>query len=469
MAFFFWVRCFLYFHLPFLLFEFLEFFALSTRTFRFYILQEQMDDSYLYTPSDPGPRRAILWVVLLTLLKVKRPALWSAFLSLNPTIRNVFTHWIRARLKDTETVNRRVRKLSNLLSVSFLYSAVAGNTRIPKDYILIYIYVTYYGELNPPSSRVVVSPTSAKYFKIQSYNVDSWVRWMYNRKHYIIYPAIFGQLLSNYLTPTRYKLNQRYLLSSIKSYVFNPIWINFSMGVNTHKVNWLGLAKSYVRHNAYLLVYFVTTSFKRNFLVPYYDLQSGDRSGDLRDIISSYLAYAAHKANSMANFLYGPNLILMILLALTSPILTRAAMRSFFLSNVKLATKTYIKIIGFVSAVTTMLANTMDFVPCVGYRGTKAEGNIRRLSTLFMDALNMYLFRLIVLSKWRIVKENHPWFTLLKVGSWERIEAVVMCYGVWKLMNLNDYVWKNRYGTDSDECNRLARVPLMRGIDRLMH
>lgn len=432
-----------------------------------------MDDLYLYAPSDPGLSRAAKWLVFLLLLKVKKPIQWSAFLSLNPTIRSILTDKIRPRHKDPETVNRRVRKLSNLLSVSFLYSAVSSNIRIPKDYLLIYIYMTYYGELNPPSSKIIVSPTTAKYFKVSTYEKNSLLRRVYEKKHFIIYPLIFGQLLSNYLTPTRYKLNQRYLSSSIKSQILNPIWINFSMGVDSQVLNWAGLLRSYVKHNVYLLAYFGATTFRERVLTHYYELKNDAYRGEggVREIVSNYLAYIANKANAMANFIYGPNLVSMFLLALTAPMLTRTAMlRDAYLSNAKLVMKNYIKIIGFVAALSTMCVNAMDFVPSLGFRPLDGEDtNVRRLSTSFLDALNMYLFRLIILSKWRIVKENHPWFLILKIGSWERIESVVMCYGVWKLMNLNDYIAKHRYGPAHKECERLALTPLMRGVDKLMN
>ncbi|SGZ49523.1 CIC11C00000005048 [Sungouiella intermedia] len=433
-----------------------------------------MDDSYFYQPSNPGPTRAVKWLLLLLLLRVKKPISWSVFLSLNSTIRSLLKEWIRPKHKDPETVDRRVRKLSNLLSVGFLYSAVSSNVRIPKDYLLLYIFMTYYGELNPPSSNIVVSPSTTRYFKLSSYKKDLWVRRLYEKKHFFIYLFLFGQLLSNYLTPTKYKLNQKYLSSSIKSQIFNPIWINFSMGVNSQTLNWLGLLKAYVKHNAMLIGIFGLTEFKLRFIAHYIELQHDAYrgTGGLKEIVRNYVAYVLNKANEIANFIYGPNILSMFLLALTAPMLTKyPALRRAYLSDVKLFIKNYIKAIGFVAAFATMAANSMDFIPSFGYRRIKGDdgpSNIRRLPSSFMDALNIYLFRLIVLSKWRIVKENHPWFTILKIGSWERIESLIMCYGVWKLMNLNDYVTKHRSGPHAEECSRIALVPMMRGIDRLM-
>lgn len=433
-----------------------------------------MDDSYLYEPSNPGPARLVKWVVLLLLFKVKKPILWSVFLSLNSTFRSLLTQWIRPKLKDPETVDRRVRKLSNLLSVGFLYSAVASNVRIPKDYLLLYIYMTYHVELNPPTSNIVVSPTTTKYFKVSSYKKDLWVRKLYNKKHFFIYLFLFGQLLSNYLTPTKYKLNQKYLSSSIKSQIFNPIWINFSLGVNSKSLNWLGLLKAYAKQNLMLAAVYGAISFKMHFIARYIELQHGvyRGTGGLREIIRNYVSYVLNSANEIANFIFTQNILAMSLIALTAPMLTRfSAVRTNYLSDFKLFMKNYIKVVGFVSAFATMTANSMDLIPSFGYHNIGGNGepsNIRRLSDTFMEALNMYLFRLIVLSKWRILKENHPWFSILKIGSWERIESLIMCFGVWKLMNLNDYISKNRSGPQAKECNEIALVSLMRAINKLM-
>lgn len=434
-----------------------------------------MDDSYLYEPSNPGPARLVKWLVLLLLLKVKRPALWSVFLSLNSTFRSLLTQWIRAKHKDAATVDRRVRKLSNLLSVGFLYSAVCANAAIPKDYLLLYIYMTYHAELNPPTSTIVVSPTTTKYFKVSSYKKDLWVRKIYAKKHFVIYLVLFGQLLSNYLTPTKYKLNQKYLSSSIKSHIFDPIWINYSLGVNSQTLNWLGLLRAYVKHNVLLAAILSVTAFKLRVIDHFIEWKHGvyRGTGGPQGMLRNYVAYVLNRANEMANFIYAPNVISMFLLALTAPMLTKySVIRTPYLSNVKLFMKIYIKTIGFVAAYATMAANSMDLVPSFGYRNDGDENepsNIRRLSDSFMEALNMYLFRLIVLSKWRIVKENHPWFSILKFGTWERIESLVMCYGVWKLMNLSDYVSKHRTGPQAKECDKIAQVPLMRAIDRLMN
>lgn len=430
-----------------------------------------MDDSYILTPPDPSVSRAIKWLMALLALRVPKAPQWAAFLALNPTIRRHLSEWIRAnsKYKDPETVDRRARKLANFVSVSFLYSAVAGNPRIPKDYLLIYIYMTYYGTLNPPSSRIVVSPTTSHYFKVHSYS--QWVRQLYAKKHFIIFPVIFGQILSNYITPTRYKLNQRYLSSSIKLRILDPIWINFLLGVNSQSISWLGLLLSYARHNALLFAFFAATSAKSRLIDHYYEFKHGYRQrGGVRQIVTNYITFVIHKANAMTNFIYGPNLIAMLLLSLTAPLLTRISLvRRVYLGNMKQFVKNYMKVVGFAAAFATLQLNSMQFIPSWGYHLLgKDTVNIRKISTEFLDSLNIYLFRLIVLSKWRITKENHPWFTVLNVGTWQRIELVIMTYGVWKLMNLNDWVKKNNHGSTRKECERLESENFIKAIDRIM-
>lgn len=430
-----------------------------------------MDDSYLYTPPDPSAAKAVKWLLALLVLRVKRPLSWAAFLALNPLIRLHLAHWVKARNKDPQTVDRRVRKLSNLVSVAFLYSAVAPNARVPKDYVLLYLFEQYY-LLNPPSLRIVTLPTTARWFKLRSYGKDSWVRRLYVNKHYVVFPAIFGQILSNYLTPTRYKLNQRYLSSSIKSHLLNPIWINFRMGVRSQLVNWAGLLASYARLNGLVFAYYALASFHLRFLRHY--LWHGENTQQLRSVLRNYLAYCFHRANSLVNFIFEPSLLAMVLLSLTAPMLTNVPLvKGAYMANMKQFVKNYFKVVGFVAALGLMALHSMDFVPSFGYRPLPHDRkdeprNIRSLTPQFFDDVNMYLFRLIVLSKWRILKENHPWFSVFKFGTWQRIEAAAMCYAVWKLMNLNDYIQMNRYGPAHAECEQLEQASIIKAVNRIM-
>lgn len=431
-----------------------------------------MDDSYLYTPPNPSVGKLIRWIVILLLLRVRNPLRLTAFLSLNPTIRNLISNWLKehSRLKDPETVDRRARKLANLATVGFLFLAVVNNDQIPKDYWLIYFYSAYYGDLNPPSSRITVYPTLSKAIKFDKIKKNSWVRYLYVRKHYIIFPLIFGQLLSNYLTPTRYKLNHRYLSASIKNYIFNPIWVNYRLGVNSQQVHWAGLLQSYIKHNVVLAGVYGALLFKKQLLDRYYEVSNNIFGYDtsIKEIVYRYLALVGHKANAMANFIYGPNLISMFLLSLTAPLLTRVGfVRNVYLSDIKSFIKNYIKAIGFIAAFATMCTESQQLIPSYGFPWVYGDPrSVRSISTQFYDGLNSYLARLIILSKWRILKDNHRWFSLINIANWDRIESVVLCYGVWNLMNLNDYVRKHPY---QRECQRLENDSLIRAVDRIMN
>lgn len=430
-----------------------------------------MDDSYLYAPPNPSVGKLVKWILVLLLLRAKNPIRLTAFLSLNPTIRRVINDWLRdhTRLKDPETVDRRARKLANLVSVGILFLAVANNPQIPKDYWLIYFYTAYFGELNPPSSRITVYPTLSKATGIDKMKKKSWVRYVYTRKHYVIYPVIFGQLLSNYLTPTRYKLNHKYLSASIKNYILNPIWVNYRLGVNSQLVHWVGLLQAYVKHNVVLFGIYALLSFKNRVIDTYYEATNGAFDfSRIKILLRHYLIFVGHKANAMANFIYGPNLVAMFLLSLTAPMLTRVGfLRDIYFGNMKTFVKNYIKSIGFVSAFATMSLGSLRLIQDYGYQRRPGDPqNIRQISTGFYDSLNSYLLRLIILSKWRIVKENHRWFSIINIPNWDRIEAFILCYGVWNLMNLNDYILKHPL---QKECQRLEKESLIRAVNRIMN
>lgn len=430
-----------------------------------------MDDSYLYAPPNPSVGKLVKWILVLLLLRAKNPIRLTAFLSLNPTIRSVINDWLRdhTRLKDPETVDRRARKLANLVSVGILFLAVANNPQIPKDYWLIYFYTAYFGELNPPSSRITVYPTLSKATGIDKLKKKFWVRYLYTRKHYVIYPVIFGQLLSNYLTPTRYKLNHKYLSASIKNYILNPIWVNYRLGVNSQLVHWVGLLQAYIKHNVALFGIYSLLSFKNRVIDTYYEATNGafDLSR-IKIILRHYIIFVGHKANAMANFIYGPNLVAMFLLSLTAPMLTRVGfLRNIYFGNMKTFVKNYIKSIGFVSAFATMSLGSLKLIQDYGYQRQPGDPkNIRQISTDFYNSLNSYLLRLIILSKWRIVKENHRWFSIINIANWDRIEAFILCYGVWNLMNLNDYILKHPL---QKECQRLEKESLIRAVNRIMN
>ncbi|KAF7584270.1 hypothetical protein FOB63_000342 [Clavispora lusitaniae] len=415
-----------------------------------------MDDSYFGAPPDPHFAKGLKCYVVLRLLRVKRPWLWALLVSTNPALRRFFAS-LSGNLKHPRVVARRVNKSANLVSCGLLYAATANNYSIPKDYLSLYIVMTYYGELNPPSSNLVVSPSTQSFSKLHAYKEHGWVRWLYRNKHKVIFPAIFAQILSNYLTPTTYRLNHKYLSSSIKNYILNPVWTNFHMSAAGQYVNWAGLLKSYILHNGAFFAYYYCSKAIKSAIASFY-------TPDDQQPWKHRFLYAIHRANAVANFIYSPQLLSMLLLSLTSPLLAHRKIRSFYLKHTKQFIKYYIKVIGFIAAFVSMQLADLHILP----NEEDETGSARHLSTSFMDALNMYLFRLIVLSKWRIVKSNHPWFRFLRYGTWDRIETFVMCYGVWKLMNITDHINLNRFGQDRAECERLATVPLLRLIQKIM-
>lgn len=330
--------------------------------------------------------------------------------------------------------------MSNALTCAFLYRASVVNPRVPKDYMLVYLFLTYV-EKNPPSSDLQISQFS-KYTKLSYYN-SPFLTNLYSKKEFLIFPALFGQTLSNYLTPTRLGLNRKYQ-SGLITRIMDPIWINFSLGVRSHAFNWTGLAQSYLIHNGIVTVIFLLLSFKVKFLDLYYKIKYGMSEELVATIAKSYMLNAFHLANSWTNFMYLPNLLSMLLIALSAPLMKPTRLKFQF--------KAYMKSIGFVSAFLTLVANSMDFIPDWGLRG---PSNVRRLSKKSIDGVNDYVFQILVLSKYRILKENHAY---LRGLNWPRLEALAMCAGVYKLMSLNDST------TDEDVKND----PLVLAVGRIM-
>ncbi|RLV85679.1 hypothetical protein JA9_001977 [Meyerozyma sp. JA9] len=392
---------------------------------------------------DPAIQKWAKYVLVFLICRVPRPFSWSSFLTLNPAIRRILKKYAEpdfiAKLGTPATM---LSSLSNAITCAFLYRASVDNSRIAKDYMSIYLFSTYV-ERNSPSTEIYVSRFS-KYRKLSHYNSPT-LKKLYKNKELIIFPALFGQLLSNYLTPTRLGLNRKYQSQFIKSRILDPIWGNFSLGVRFHYVNWRGLLQKYLIHNAILAAFFLLTTFKTKFLDLYYKVKYGMSEQSVSHITKQYLLHAVHTANSWTNFMYSPNLISMLLISLSAPLMKP--------SKSKLSLKSYMKSIGFTAAFVTLMANSMDFIPDWGIKG---EGeNIRHLSKQSIDKVNDYIFQILILSKWRILKENHR---LLRGINWPRIEAAVMSVGVYKLMSLNDC-------TSDDE---VKSDPLVHAVGHIM-
>lgn len=393
---------------------------------------------------DPSIQKWLKYVLVLLLCRVQRPFSWASFLSLNSTIRKgLRKSYERIEAKSKFNLKDSIPTFSNAITCAFLYRASVDNPLIGKDYMLIYLFQKYIG-MNPPSSDIYVSRFS-KYTKLSHYNSPT-LKYLYDNKEFIIFPAIFGQILSNYLTPTRLGLNRKYQSQFIRSRILDPIWINFSLGVRSNYINWAGLLLKYLTHNLILAAFFLLTTFKSKFVDLYYQVKYNKSNELIPHIIKKYMLHAVHTANSWANFVYLPNLLSMLLIALTAPMMRPSTKLKFLL-------KTYMKTIGFVSGFITLVANSMDFVPDWGMENSGQ--NIRRLSKSSVNAINDYLFRILILSKWRIVKENHRLFRGI---SWSRIETALMSVAVFKFMSL----------TESTTIDAIKRDSIVRGVDYIM-
>ena len=187
--------------------------------------------------------------IIFKILRIKNSLYWTNFVTLNKPIKQLLIQ--NSNTKD-ENTHRHLNKWANAISCIFLYCATVDNKLIPKDYLLIYLLINYVGKLNTPSNtKILVSPKYSQYLKVNNYK--PWLNQLYKQKHFIIFPAIVAQILSNYLTPTKYKLNQRYLSSLLKKYILNPIWINYKLGINYNRVNWISLFRTYCFQNVVLM------------------------------------------------------------------------------------------------------------------------------------------------------------------------------------------------------------------------
>lgn len=475
----------------------------------------------------PSLRNWLKWAILFLIFRVQNPVQWANFLSLNKPIRQILTHYKSRIIKllsyikrlDSKTPNLQlfIQYFSNLSTCVFLYLASVNNDLVPKDYFAVDFLSTYYGNLNPPlKSQILVTPRFSKYSKLSHYKSSRYykqIRAIYDHKEYIIFPILYAQLLSNYLTPTKYKLNQRYFSPFIKRNFFNPIWINFSMGVNYNRMDWFNLASTYALQNIVLLVVIAGYNFKEKILDKFYEMKHGKRSKDEEvPILKNFVVYCAHRSNSILNFIYCPNLISILLIALTARVFKMLTplsghyqanmLQTYYLRNKKTFFKTYTKLIGFVAGFLTLSLNSFNLIPDVGYtkpNKRKAEDGynvsdddydvydndydddedddddnkidnhnryfnkvneerkkdatnppLRLISKEFLSSLDLYLFQVILLSKWRIIKSFHPFFSKVKLKTYNRIETILMCFGFFKYMNLNDFINKTKMADDRE-------------------
>lgn len=400
-----------------------------------------IDTIKTFLEKNPFIPQWVKWKVIFRVLRIKNSTSWTNFITLNKPIKDAL---IRGCKTSDPDIKRRLDKLGNFISCICLYFATVDSKLIPKDYMLIYLIFNYIGELDPPSnSQIIVSPRISNYFKVHNYK--PWLQELYKKKEYVIFPAIFAQILSNYLTPTKYKLNQKYLSSGLKRYILNPIWINYRLGINYNRVSWIGLFRVYLFQNFVLQGFIGLYYFKAKLLDKLYEVKhNGQETKNYHEVIMNYLCSVWHRSNSFINLIFGCNLISIFLISLTSPIfriLTPSSttkmnwIQLVYLNHLKFFFKSYTKIIGFIAGFITLYFNYLNLIPSWG-----CSENVRTIDSSFINSLDLYLFRLILLSKWRIIKNNHPWFIKFSKLDWNRFETILMSFGIWQIMNLNDFL-----------------------------
>lgn len=373
----------------------------------------------------PGVKKWIKWAAILLLLKQKAPFSWASFLSLNSLIKGTLRE-----ISTRSNAALPIDKLSNAVSSTFLLSALTATPGFPRDYLVLYLYLTWIkiGSIKDKT----ISPKLASF--TSNFDGSRVFRWIHNNKSTLIFSLLSGQILSNYLTPNK-KLNHKYLNNSLKSYILNPIWINFSLGGYSHAINWSGLAKQYLKLQLILLV-----------INGFSALKSFE---DIKSKWKEFLHYTFHKANAYTNLIFIPNLLAILLLVATSPFfnLVKSPYKKSFL-------KVYTKSIGFIVSFATLYANS------VIYDSTSP----RLISTSFLLGLNVHLTRFILLSKWRISKDTYGRFKKITPSNWIWIESIIATVGTWSLLNTYDDV-KNKYDKDSEE---IKKDRVIGGVKKIM-
>ena len=439
----------------------------------------------------PSLHSWIKWVIILRIVRLQNPIQWANFLSLNKPIRELLSYYQGTLSKLRSSHNKpsscTLNKLTNFVTCVFLYFASVDMDQFPKDYALVSLLSVYHGELNPPSkSQILVSDSLSKPFKLSTYKssrVYSPLMKIYQNKEYIIFPILYAQILSNYLTPTKYKLNMMYLSPFLKRYILNPIWINFLLGRNYSRINWKNLSRNYLLHNVVIAALVAGYSFKERILDRFYAIKYGHGKADSEaSIFQNFAAYVFHKSNSITNLIYIPNLISIALIIASSPVFSILGSKRYpdlhrlYVLNQKLVFKTYTKVIGLIAGVIAIKLNYMQLVPDWGFN-KKVEAEMtttgynvvydedvdeippaRLLSKQFFNDLNMYLFKLVVLSKWRILKTYHPLFSKVQLPLWNKLETLLMCFGFLKMMNLNDFINEHK----TPETERISRDSMMK-------
>lgn len=336
-------------------------------------------------------------------LKSKRALSWSAFLTLHPLIKNL--------LKQISTDHSAT--LSNIVSSVLLYVA-SKDSVLPKDYVSLYVWLGFFlikakqkiSQIKQNESQRSKGSQSFVSKVIRKYESLPVTSATFSK---VAFLAIFAQLLSHYLANPK-SLNNLYINDTVRNRFFNPVWINYAAKGSSHHLDWKKVLATYAKTNALLIAVFGAVSFKlfkeKWDQKKYGVYLSVTERFTYKQILINWWNYSSAKGNSIANLIVVPNLISIILLSLTS---SPGSIRSVSKFSVG-----YNKLIGFILALIAVSINS-------------------EIDPKIFGAINLYLFRLILLSKWRIIKTQR-----LALPNWNTIETLVMSFGVFQIMKLKD-------------------------------
>lgn len=221
----------------------------------------------------------------------------------------------------------------------------------------------------------------------------------------LAFPIIFGTLLSQFLLPGSL------VPPSINKYFMEPLWLNFTMSPYVQRIDLNGLAQTYVKINVALAA--VTSVFDFKKIKQHIDSGFGATQAGL---------FVFHRSNSLTNLIVFPNLFAFFLLG---------SLKNFahYFPN----RKWYIGAVGALSAWLTLKIADWGVLNPLGYNGP--ERDVRKYLPQLMERINLYLLRLMIVTKWRQWKSGHPVVDQLRIN---RGELVVLLALVWYLFNAYD-------------------------------
>ncbi|CAN3500504.1 hypothetical protein DICA1_C06722 [Diutina catenulata] len=267
--------------------------------------------------------------------------------------------------------------VANGLSSALLLGATYDNYKSPNDYLFAFAASAY-------------APKIAK-------------KW---------FPVLFGVLLSQFLSKGN-------IPATVSKYFLTPVWLNFAMGPGMQRVNLTGLGKLYVKYNIVLAAITGLVSHQR------VRDEANERGPD------QAFWYLFHKSNAITNLIFAPNVISFVLLGLAAPFIPRLT----FLGSPRNTYRWYTGVVGAIAAFITLKANDMGLVVPFKYRGPE---NVRHLSESFVARINMYVARLLVVTRWRQFKVDQLVERDIKLEQFNRGEAIALSALVFHLFNTYD-------------------------------